>query len=382
MQGFYRLKTYGKYVILLLIVVAVYSYAMFQGGFVSWFLFYSVLTVLGLTIVVSFFTFRGFQVERTFDKNALHAGDTLNVRITIKKSVFHPFFYMRVQDYLPANLGENEEHGALFFFTLQRQVHFSYQVKNVKRGNHVFEKVELKFGDLFGLYEKRNEISCEETVLVYPKYRKLERIYVSDSIKVAEGTSSNQLNDEDRSLAGVREYVAGDRMTSIDWKQSARKAQLMTKEFESYRGSDVVVAFDPYRKSSSELHFEKTVELATSFVTSLSQVQIAVQVAIWSTDWSVFETNRQSLLNALKVFAKVDNTTETMPAVHRLYHSWNGATIYYVCTELHEGLLDVFRVLTRQHVQLHVFLVSTSSREKTIAEQCEKLGVAIHTIPS
>ncbi|UTW70466.1 DUF58 domain-containing protein [Anaerobacillus sp. HL2] len=38
--------------------------------------------------------------------------------------------------------------------------------------------------------------------------------------------------DDITSVAGSREYVPGDRLTSIDWKVTARVNKLMTKEFE------------------------------------------------------------------------------------------------------------------------------------------------------
>ncbi|WP_100406182.1 DUF58 domain-containing protein [Bacillus solitudinis] len=375
-----RLNIFGKYLLLIIFVTTVFSYAMFQGGFVSWFLFYSVIAVSGLTVAVSFFTFRGFQVERVFNKETLNAGETLQIQLTLKKKALHPFFYVRVLDKLPVNLGENEKKGALFFFTFSRQLKFSYEVKDVRRGEHVFSEVELVFGDLFGLYEKRNTVKCEGSVLVYPYFQRIEHAAMSNSADVVEGTASTHSFDDDRSLAGVRGYVPGDRLSSIDWKQSARKGLLMTKEFESFRGSRVIVAFDAFQRHTLDLHFEKTVELATSLVASLSKVQPSLQVAFWGADWLRVDTDQHSINSALKMFAQVTKVDKEAPTIHGLYQQWRGSTVYYVCSELNEGLVETFKVIRMQGVNVQIFLVVKPERSQLLCEQLEKLGVSIHTI--
>lgn len=51
-----------------------FSYAMFQGGFVSWFLFYAFLPFVLYAGLLALYPLRSFQASRQMDKTQLHAG--------------------------------------------------------------------------------------------------------------------------------------------------------------------------------------------------------------------------------------------------------------------------------------------------------------------
>lgn len=77
---------YGwKLIILTLLTVAVFSYAMFQGGFVSWFLFYAFLPFVLYAGLLALYPLRSFQASRQMDKTQLHAGDRLGVTVTLRR---------------------------------------------------------------------------------------------------------------------------------------------------------------------------------------------------------------------------------------------------------------------------------------------------------
>ncbi|MGO4076029.1 DUF58 domain-containing protein, partial [Staphylococcus aureus] len=52
------------------------------------------------------------------------------------------------------------------------------------------------------------------------------------------------LNEPTHVTTGVREYQQGDRFAWVDWKTTARRGQLMTKEFEQNQSKDLVVFAD------------------------------------------------------------------------------------------------------------------------------------------
>ncbi len=375
-------KTMLRLIVLVTMLAVVFAYAMFQGGFASWFLFYGVLTVVVVTLVVSLVTLRGFVIERKMDKEMIKAGETLIVQVIIKKRVLQPFYYVRVQDLPPAKLGETSESGSLFFFSFQRTLRFSYPIKNVKRGSYTFRELELVFSDLFGLFEKRHIISCESEVLVYPYYEKLVNVPANKNLYSTEGALPNNYLEEERSLAGVRSYIPGDRLASIDWKQSARTTELKTKEFESFRGSGIVVAFDPFYKRSSDELFEKAIEAAASLMVTFVEKQATLKVAVCTEDWQGAQISQYSLPLGLRLFANVDRRKEPAPAVHRFYKEWQGETVYYVCVELAPEMIAALKTMRAQQAAVQLCLISKTEKDRVVAKELERLGIKTYTLSS
>ncbi len=371
-----KLRPYVKYIFIIIILTSVFAYAMFQGGFVSWFLFYSVTTVVVSTVLVALFPFQVRKVERILSKETIRAGDALDVTVVIHKRMLQPFFFVRIKDTVPKRLGGNES-GALFFFSFQRRLEFSYRIEDVKRGAHSFGDLTLLLGDLFGLFERRSTVKCETTVLVYPQIRKLKSIPSSGSPRQLEGQRARQSYEEDRSLAGVRQYVPGDRLTSIDWKQSARSTNLMTKEFESFQGEGILIAFDSYLSKSKETTFESAVELAASLMAEFAQKHIALRMAVRLNEWASFDLTQQSLTQGLKMLAKVAPNPIPVPTIHRVYKEWQGAHVYFVCAELDKKILTACKTILEQKVLMTICMVAESESDRVIAKELEMMGIAV-----
>ncbi|WP_227939193.1 DUF58 domain-containing protein [Alkalihalobacillus deserti] len=372
-----KLRPYFKFLFLIGFVLTVFSYSMFQGGFVSWFLFYSVMTVLVSTILIAIYPFRIDRLERLVSKDVLQVGEKLTLTITIHKRAFQPFFFVRVQDVIPRKLGNYKESGSLFFFSFQRRLVFSYTVYDVKRGSHTFEKLTMVFGDLFGLFERTSTINCETTVLVYPRFQKLKSIPANGSPRQLEGLQVMKSFEEDRSLAGVRQYVPGDRLTSIDWKQSARSAHLMTKEFESYQGEGIIVAFDSYCQPGSELMFEHSIELAASLVATFLEKQSPPRIAVRFHDWMSVSVTQRSVGQGLLLLAKAEPINQAVNIIDVIYRDWKGMHVYYVCSELNQQVVKACKTMLNQDVILTICMVSITDQDQIFLKQLEKLGVSV-----
>ena len=284
-----KTRAFLKLVLLLVVNVSLFAYAMFQGAFVSWFLFYSILVLSCITVGTVFFSFRGFAVERIFSPEFIKSGDELTVTITIKKGTFQPFFYLRVTDFLPLQLEKykNVATGAMFFFTFRTKLTFSYTLANMPRGEFEWDTVELRLGDLFGLFEKRKVVQVASSIVSYPAYRELRDWSVGNTRQGESTVAFDRSIEEELSIAGVRQYIPGDRLTSIDWKQSARRNTLMTKEFESFKGNRYTICLYTPTESEGIGRFEHAVKLAASFVNFFYQKENSFSMAIVGTETTV-----------------------------------------------------------------------------------------------
>jgi uncharacterized protein (DUF58 family) len=83
-----------RWLIVLFILAATFVFGMFQGGFVSWFLFYSVVIVFICSCLVSCLSLFGVKATRHISKQELRAGEEFNVEITISRPWLLPFFLL------------------------------------------------------------------------------------------------------------------------------------------------------------------------------------------------------------------------------------------------------------------------------------------------
>ncbi|MGG1697995.1 DUF58 domain-containing protein [Bacillus zhangzhouensis] len=250
-----------RVMMLIILTAAAFCYAMFQGGFVSWFLFYAFLPYALYALMFALVPLRATG-KRTLQHTRLKAGDMLSVDLEIKRTNPFPYVYVIIEDDPPDtfHLQEQIEMKQMLFPWFRKMWRFSYQLNDIARGEHHLTAVRIKTGDMFGFVEKEVIIPLEKKFLVYPKMLDLP-VESADSVNENGGKAVHSwLNEPTNVTTGVREYQQGDRFAWVDWKTTARRGQLMTKEFEQNQTKDLVVFAD----FTDEVVFETVVSIAAS----------------------------------------------------------------------------------------------------------------------
>ncbi|WP_062052545.1 DUF58 domain-containing protein [Bacillus sp. JCM 19034] len=284
---------------------------------------------------------------------------------------------MRIFDELPERLRQKDTPGALFFFSFQRVLSFTYTLNRLERGVYRFGTVNYKLGDIFGLIEVERRLHAEETeVLVYPAFRNLAELPPVSHHRDREGQQTRTSFQEDCSLAGVRQYVQGDRLTSINWKQTARSSSLMTKEFESFQGEGAMIVYNSFLHKNNENVFESSIELAASMLATLLKRQSSVAFYVRTDQWQSI-TLTQTMITALQVLAYVKPNKERPSVAEGVYRKWRGMFVYYVCAELDYELLKVCKKLLAQHVSLTICIPSLTNSDQRVINEVEMLGIQV-----
>lgn len=89
-----------------------------------------------------------------------------------------------------------------------------------------------------------------------------------------QGTSpSFKLNEKNTNIVtGVREYMPGDRFAWVDWKTTAKKNEMMTKEFEQEKSVEMLMILNTgFHQGMDILSFEGAVEFTASLVKEFDQ---------------------------------------------------------------------------------------------------------------
>jgi len=262
---FRLVKYFWKLFTLLLLMIITFSYAMFQGGFVSWFLLYSFVPFSLYALLLAFYSLEDFTVERSLTRWDYYANEALTVKVTLKRKKPFPLLFLIVEDCLGESLenaAHENQHKVFLFPGFRKVITYEYQIASLPRGEHELQAVRLFTSDLLGLIEKEKHLKLKESILVHPAYEKLifeSGNYYEQGIRA----SNNRIQREASMVAGIREYQPGDRFSWINWKASARRNGMVTKEFEQLQSDDMLLIMD----CTKDHRFETIV----SFTASLGQ---------------------------------------------------------------------------------------------------------------
>jgi uncharacterized protein (DUF58 family) len=293
---FQSIKHIWKLIILLFLIAVTFSYAMFQGGFVSWFLFYSFVPFALYAFVLASYSTRKFQIRRELSKFEYSAGETLKVKIHLTRTNAFPLFYLLAEDRLSEQLRGNQKAKMLLFPGFKKQFTFEYEIPQLPRGEHIFQSVRLKLGDPLGLIERQVEFDTKDRFIVYPQIEEL--VYRPHENQFDQGmTASKERVQRDTTMAiGLREYQPGDKFSWINWKASAKRNDIMTKEFEQRQSHDICLVMDCVPSEE----FEMVVSFTASLVKGILRKGAQVGLLTLSKDRQFFpvrsgEDHQQSL---------------------------------------------------------------------------------------
>ncbi|MBB6454878.1 uncharacterized protein (DUF58 family) [Salirhabdus euzebyi] len=292
-----------------------FSYAMFQGGFVSWFLFFGALPILIYMALLLIYPISRLKLERRISQNIVEAGNSIKVEIRFKRDSFFPLYYCIIEDIMPDSMDWRdtkyskynflskpsmlkEKQGAkkVIFPWFKSTFSFEYRLKDIPRGEHLIQNIRVSTGDFTGLIRKDYVFQVESKLFVYPAERKLTLRKNAESFEEGAASSFNRTLKNTTVVSGVREYAPGDRVSWIDWKASARKNTMMTKEFEQEKSFDMLVLFDgTLHEKMNWLAFEGSVEVGLSLVKALRDDSARLIFSSLGAERRVFTLNQDHL---------------------------------------------------------------------------------------
>ncbi|MGE6631588.1 DUF58 domain-containing protein [Bacillus sp. NPDC077027] len=370
--------------VLLLLCVASFGYAMFQGGFVSWFLFYAFLPFVVYALLLACIPLR-LTVERNLSQERFSAGNSLSSDIIIKRDIPFPLFYVVVEDEAPEtfHLKERVEMKQLIFPWFRKTWRFAYELKDVARGEHHLTAVRVKTGDFFGFIEKEVVIPLERKILVYPRIMDIS-LQTKKSVN-ENGTRAihSFLNEPTNVSAGVREYQQGDRFAWVDWKTTARRGQLMTKEFEQNQTQDLIVFLDHH----NPVTFELVISLTASVLQAAMKRGIPVGLIPLGDHSHAFKVGEgeSHLHEILYYLARMSLKQAAHPSVELMAKSEYMHTSKYVVTgHLHEGLVSSLQKTgNRKNISVLVAKPNVdhlTTKEKQLVDRLKSLGIWVTVI--
>ncbi|MBT2758109.1 DUF58 domain-containing protein [Mesobacillus foraminis] len=367
-----KLKEFWKLLTLFILILITFSYAMFQGGFVSWFLFYSFLPFALYGLGLSLYPLADYSGERKLPQYEFSAGEAVKAELQLKRRLRFPLFYVILEESMEKSLSgvlKNSEAKTILFPGFKTKLSYIYSIGSLPRGEHHIKGIRLKTGDPLGLIEKEKMLPAQDKILVYPPYEEL--IYRPAENQFDQGmTATNERLSRDTSMSvGVREYQPGDRFSWINWKATAKRNDFMTKEFEQRQSHDVMVAMD----CAPEECFEAVVSFTASITRAILRKGAQAGLLTVSRERVLFPTRggeaqqKQLFYHLAKITASspvpFDQVLEGETFMGRQHQA-----MMLVTSRLTQSLLDKAAYYSRRNGSMSIFLIKGKKDRPTQRE--------------
>jgi uncharacterized protein (DUF58 family) len=119
---------------------------MFQGGFVSWFIFYSVLPFALYSIVFFFIPISKIQAERYIQTAQIRKGGKLVVTVKLKRASRFPMLYLVIKELTqsPQLIRHAESQlKTVKMLGVRQMIEWTYEIDHMPRGEHALDGVEI-----------------------------------------------------------------------------------------------------------------------------------------------------------------------------------------------------------------------------------------------
>ena len=266
------LKQSRRYVTISGLFILTFCFAMFQGGFVSWFVFFTMLPFLLYSFILAIMPLRIEHVVREMTPAKLEQGEKAKIKVRFEHKSLFPIVFLVVREldlderFYKVTEGRSSH---LFLAGWKRHFEWTYELENLQRGEHLFSALEVTATDFFGWTIRKKIVEQPDTLLVYPKT--VDTGYTSLQIQYNQGAVATKYSvvKDTSMVTGVRDYQSGDRFSWIHWKSFAKNGELRTKEFEDRQSQSVFVMMD----CATATNFEEVVELTASVLKSIVKRQ-------------------------------------------------------------------------------------------------------------
>lgn len=283
------IRSIGRFLFVLFLLLILFSFAMFQGDFVSWFLFFGFLPIFLYQFGLFLYPLKGWEVTRKLSNHQFRSGRDVKIKIIMKRRLPFPLFYCIVEEIFPHTLQKvdkqqekyhhmnepgqlniNRKMKRVIYPWFRRYFEISYTIEQTPRGMHQLQAIRIRTGDMFGFLKKERVFEVGDVLTVYPNERPLHLQEKFSNFQEG-AASSHALNVKNANVSsGIREYMPGDKFSWIDWKQTARTNTMMTKEFEQEKSTDTLLVLDAcYHDQSHLLAFEGAVEVTMSLMRAI-----------------------------------------------------------------------------------------------------------------
>jgi uncharacterized protein (DUF58 family) len=259
----------NKVVILLLAVfIVIYLIAINRGLELLYLIAELSLATLMLSLIAPYFNTLGITASITHPKYSKQ-----NQSIPIKIELSTPSFFGKylLELWLKTPFSINSKH-MFFIKSLHKKLSIESELSTDIRGVHQIGPLQIQTGFPLGLkvFTKTLKDTSSE-IIVFPTPIKVKKFPFSiDESSTLHGDNKSKRKGGHDEFVSIREYKQGDSPRHIHWPSSAKKGELIVREYQDILSSSLTIVLDLNKDFNRGVAHETTLEYAITIASSLA----------------------------------------------------------------------------------------------------------------
>ena len=276
-------KFLGKWILFLVLLGFSLFMSLKTSLVIFCFFFWALLSVLTISFVWLILVYFGksFHLQRKITLK-IEEDDTLEIVLEIKNESFLPIFDVVLEDHLScANPEERQKFIMLDFLSSNSASKLTYHCLCPQRGRYEIGPLTAYFFDPLGLFYFKQTYLVYSELYVYPRTFNIHKFpALNKGTSPWQGVETSRVSGDDDEFYGVREYKRGDPLKKIHWMVSARKNQLIVKEFQRQSFFRATILFNLEKEDNLGEGKESVGEYTIKIVASIAKYLINLGVSI------------------------------------------------------------------------------------------------------
>jgi uncharacterized protein (DUF58 family) len=246
-----------------------------------------------------------------------------------------------------------------------------YRIRPTKRGDAKFALTELLISSPLRFWRRSFHAGKESTVRVYPNFAAIShyKLLAIDNHTGHLGVKKRQSRGEGLEFNQLRDYRQGDSLRQIDWKATARRQKLISREYQDERDQQIFFMIDCGRRMRTRdgdlSHFDHALNamLLLSYVALKQGDAVGLMSFGSNRRWLPLQKGRNAVnavLNAVYDLHPTTHAQDYLTAAHEFMSRQVKRSLVILTTNYREenvdDLLLAMQLLKRKHLVLLVNL--------------------------
>ncbi|PKP26353.1 MAG: DUF58 domain-containing protein [Bacteroidetes bacterium HGW-Bacteroidetes-2] len=153
---------------------------------------------------------------------------------------------------------------------------FLYEVRPVERGEYIFGNLHCFVTSKIGLLRRRFIFNNKQMVKVYPSFIQMKRydFLAIDNRLTSLGMKKNRRIGNTLEFEQIKEYVVGDDVRNVNWKATAKNAQLMVNQYQDEKMQPIYSIIDTSRVMKMPFNGLKLMDYAINSALAFSNIAL------------------------------------------------------------------------------------------------------------
>ncbi|MBM4435880.1 MAG: DUF58 domain-containing protein, partial [Actinobacteria bacterium] len=208
---------------------------------IAYWLIYALAAVIPISYLWTRHVVRHVRVHRRLRNKWTTVGDVLEEEFELENLSRLPVLVVEIEDH-----SEVPGYHASVAESLGSRQTKQWRTRGTvaRRGMFRLGPADVTVGDPFGLFSAEFRYGRENTIVVYPPISIMADVMIPAGSMVGTSRSSIRTHQVTSDAGGIREFQPGDPLKRIHWLSTARRGQLLVKEFDLEPTASLWIALD------------------------------------------------------------------------------------------------------------------------------------------